>query len=95
MTNLTKATANGQVSFSEQETAEHNAAITAWTAGVTDRAAAEVRTTRDGLLADTDWTGMSDVTMTAEMAAYRQALRDITSHANFPDLETEDWPTAP
>jgi hypothetical protein len=26
---------------------------------------------------------MSDVTMSAEMAVYRQSLRDITAHANF------------
>jgi hypothetical protein len=41
------------------------------------------------------WTGMTDVTMAADMTTYRQALRDITAHENFPDLETEDWPTAP
>tara|TARA_R110000822_G_scaffold27873_6_gene82857 strand:+ start:65 stop:526 length:462 start_codon:yes stop_codon:yes gene_type:complete len=54
-----------------------------------------VRAKRDIKLADTDWTGMSDVTMSAEMATYRQGLRDITAHANFPSLETDDWPTAP
>tara|TARA_R110000787_G_C13164474_1_gene419975 strand:+ start:79 stop:552 length:474 start_codon:yes stop_codon:yes gene_type:complete len=55
---------------------------------------ASVRTDRDSRIALTDWTGMSDVTMTADMATYRQALRDITAHANFPDLDAEDWPTA-
>ena len=52
-----------------------------------------IRTDRDRRIALTDWTGMSDVTMSANMTTYRQALRDITAHANFPDLETEDWPT--
>jgi hypothetical protein len=56
---------------------------------------ASVRTDRDSRIALTDWTGMSDVTMAADMATYRQALRDITSHGNFPDLDAEDWPTAP
>lgn len=56
---------------------------------------AAVRKQRDSLLAETDWTGMSDVTMSAEMTTYRQALRDITSHANFPNLEEADWPTKP
>jgi hypothetical protein len=60
-----------------------------------DNAAASNRTKRDGLLADTDWTGMSDVTMTSEMTTYRQALRDITAHANWPNLEDADWPTKP
>ena len=60
-----------------------------------DALAAGIRNDRDQRIALTDWTGMSDVTMTAEMSAYRQALRDITIHANFPDLETEDWPVSP
>jgi hypothetical protein len=33
--------------------------------------------------------------MTTEMATYRQALRDITGHANFPYLEDADWPVKP
>ena len=53
------------------------------------------RNKRDGLLAETDWTGMSDVTMTSAMTTYRQALRDITDHANWPNLEDADWPTKP
>jgi len=51
------------------------------------------RNKRDGLLAETDWTGMSDVTMTSAMTTYRQALRDITDHANWPNLDEADWPT--
>lgn len=30
-----------------------------------------------------------------ELTAYRQALRDITTHANFPYLEDSDWPAKP
>ena len=45
-----------------------------------------VRTARDAKLAETDWMGMSDVTMAAEMATYRQALRDITCTREFPTL---------
>jgi hypothetical protein len=72
--------------------AEHE---TAYQARLDADAAANARTTRDAKLAETDWTGMSDVTMNAEMTTYRQALRDITTHANFPNLADEDWPTAP
>ena len=72
--------------------AEHEAA---YQADLDAKAAASVRTQRDKLLADTDWHGLSDVTMSSEMTAYRQALRDITDHANFPDLEEADWPVAP
>lgn len=52
-----------------------------------------VRSQRDELLAETDWTANSDVIMSAEMAVYRQALRDITNQAGFP--ENIDWPTKP
>lgn len=52
-----------------------------------------VRSKRDAKISETDWTALTDVTMTNEMAAYRQALRDITTHANFPNLEESDWPT--
>jgi len=72
--------------------AEHE---TAYQARLDAEAAAAVRTKRDGLLADTDWTGMSDVTMTDAMTSYRQALRDITTHSDFPNLADDDWPTAP
>ena len=55
--------------------------------------AAVIRAERDVLLASTDIYGLSDMTMTAEMLAYRQALRDITNQATFP--ESVDWPIAP
>lgn len=53
------------------------------------------RTKRDGLLTETDWTGMSDVTMTSAMTTYRQALRDLPSHSNWPNLEEANWPVKP
>lgn len=57
--------------------------------------AKEVREQRSKLLAETDWMALSDNTMTPEWAAYRQALRDISSHVNFPHLEEADWPVKP
>ena len=66
-----------------------------YTARKTAEAEAAVRSKRDSLLAETDWTGLSDVTMSADMTTYRQALRDITAHANFPNLADSDWPTKP
>ena len=53
------------------------------------------RTKRDGLLADTDYFALTDVTMDAAMTSYRQALRDITGHANWPNLADADWPLKP
>lgn len=53
------------------------------------------RARRDGLLSDTDFHALSDVTMSAAMTTYRQALRDITDHANWPNLADSDWPAKP
>jgi len=72
--------------------AEHEAAYQA----TLDAAEAERnRTKRDGLLAETDYFALTDVTMDAPMTTYRQALRDITAHANWPNLADDDWPTKP
>jgi len=54
--------------------------------------AAAAREKRDGLLAATDFYALSDVTMSAEMTAYRAALRDVPTQSDFP---TVTWPTAP
>ena len=56
-------------------------------------AEANVRSKRDGLLSETDWMALSDVTMSAVMTTYRQALRDITDQEGFPYSVT--WPTKP
>ena len=55
--------------------------------------ATETRTLRDRLLAATDWTANSDVTMSDEMRTYRQALRDVPSQAGFP--HDVAWPDKP
>jgi len=64
-----------------------------------DVVAANVREKRDQLLTETDWTVLQDSPLTdaqtADWVIYRQALRDITDHANFPYLADADWPTKP
>jgi hypothetical protein len=72
--------------------AEHEAA---YQATLDANTATANRTKRDGLLADTDYFALTDVTMDAAMTSYRQALRDITAHANWPNLADVDWPTKP
>ena len=52
-----------------------------------------LREERDRLIAATDWWASSDLTMTDERTAYRQALRDITSSAT--SLDDVTWPTKP
>jgi hypothetical protein len=44
-------------------------------------------------LSETDYLALSDNTLTPEMAAYRQELRDITTQINFP--ESIVWPIKP
>ena len=72
--------------------AEHEAA---YQATLDAKAARNNRAERDDLLAKTDFYALSDVTMSDEMAAYRQSLRDITSHENWPNLNSDDWPVKP
>jgi hypothetical protein len=55
--------------------------------------ATNLRSSRNALLAETDYLALSDNTMSAEMATYRQALRDITAQAGFPHNVT--FPTKP
>ena len=78
------------VDMSPEEIAAFEAQQAEWATGADDRAAAEVRKERDVKLAETDWTASTDVTMTAEMTAYRQALRDVPAQSGFPN--TIDWP---
>ena len=61
-----------------------------------DKAAKRNRNERDLMIAETDWWAMSDTPdMTSAQTTYRQALRDITTHSNWPHLEADDWPTKP
>jgi hypothetical protein len=55
--------------------------------------AASERAKRDELLKVTDHYGLSDVTMSSEMATYRQALRNVPQQAGFPSTIT--WPEKP
>jgi hypothetical protein len=85
--------------MTSEEAAQLAADEQAWADGADDRAAAANRETRNQLLSDSDWTQMPDSPLTDEAKAlwvtYRTALRDITSHANWPNLEEADWPTKP
>ena len=52
-----------------------------------------LREERNRRIGETDWWASSDLTMTAEQTAYRQALRDITE--DYSSLDTVVWPTKP
>jgi hypothetical protein len=52
-----------------------------------------LRRKRNELLAETDYLALADVTLTDEMRAYRQALRDLPS--NTADPANPVWPEKP
>jgi len=52
-----------------------------------------LRQRRNQLLAETDYLALADSTLTDEMRAYRQALRDLP--ANTEDPANPVWPTKP
>ena len=53
----------------------------------------EIRIKRDNLLAELDWMGVSDFTMSSAWKTYRQALRDLPASESDPDDIT--WPDEP
>jgi len=65
----------------------------AYDASESAKLAKNERAKRDELLKETDHYGLSDVTMSAEMATYRQALRDVPQQTDFPS--TISWPEKP
>jgi len=58
-----------------------------------ERQAVEVRDSRNGKLAKTDWRFRSDMAPTQQWIDYCQALRDVTAQPGFPWSVT--WPTQP
>jgi len=87
-------TAEGNVPFTAEEETERDAEEAAVISLTEDELlAVAARDKRNDLLAATDWTANSDVTMTTEMTAYRTLLRNLPAQSDFPT--TINWPTAP
>ena len=79
----------------EEETAR-DAEEATWAAGENGRSLADMRETRNRLLADTDFYALSDVTMADAMTTYRQDLRDLPSgKTTKADVDGATWPTKP
>ena len=87
---------NELVQFTTQEETTRDAEEKAWSDGAFDRSMKELRNKRNNLLAETDYLALSDQTMSAEMTAYRQALRDITNGlTTVADVEAVVFPEKP
>ena len=79
----------------EEETARDNEE-TAYANAAPARALARLRTTRNQLLAETDYLALSDATLSSDMTTYRQALRDLPSGKDTVEkCENATWPTKP
>ena len=84
------------VQFTAEEEAARDAEEKAWADGAFDRALLGLREKRNGLLAETDWWGASDNTMTDAQKKYRQDLRDLTAGLDTVDkVNAVVWPTKP
>jgi hypothetical protein len=88
---------NGErIQLTPAEEAARDAEEKAWADGAPARRMANLRQQRNQLLAQTDWMGNSDITMSADWKTYRQALRDITKQTPADDqLSNITWPTKP
>ena len=79
----------------EEETARDNEEA-AYANAAPARALADLRRKRDRLLAETDFWGNSDMTMSDDMTTYRQALRDLPAGKDTVDkCNNATWPTKP
>ena len=78
-----------------EETARDNEE-TAWANAAPARALATLKERRTRLLAETDFWGNSDMSMTDAMTTYRQALRDLPAGKDTVDkCNNATWPTKP
>ena len=92
--NITKNGVTRQMTDAEEATL--NAEETAWNNAALDRALQELRDIRNGKLAETDYLGNSDVTMSSDMTTYRQNLRDLTNGLDTVEkVNNVTWPTKP
>ena len=80
------------IALSAEEETARDAEEKAWADGADARTMADIRGTRDQLLAETDWMANSDVTMSDAWKTYRTALRDVPAQA---DMDNITWPTKP
>lgn len=85
-----------RIELTQEEKNEIALKEAAWDDGAFDRAMENLRIKRNMLLAETDWWGASDNTMTAEQTQYRQDLRDITNGlTTVEEVNAVEFPTKP
>ena len=87
-----------RIPYTDAEEIARDAEEKEWNDGAFDRALDDLRTTRNKLLAESDWTQSRDVTLSNDddWKTYRQSLRDITKDlTTVDDVDKVTWPTKP
>ena len=90
------ATPEGNVPFTDAENLARDVEEAAWADGAAARAWVSLRQERDIKLAESDYMGNSDVTMSDAWKVYRKKLRDLPGTLDDTKvLKTITWPTEP
>ena len=85
-----------RVQFTAEEETARDAEEKSWADGQLNRDLDDLREKRNRLLAETDYFGASDQTMSGGMTTYRQELRDLPSGLDTVDkVANVIWPTKP
>ena len=96
MANGNKMVDSQLVEMTDEEQTDFDNNNTAWTNAAPARRMVDLRRQRDILLAETDWMGNQDYSITDAWKTYRQALRDITSQTPSDNaLSNITFPTKP
>ena len=85
-----------KVDFTAEEESARDIKEAAFENALPAKRMVELRRQRDALLAETDWMGNQDYSITDAWKTYRQALRDITDQTPSDNaLSNITWPTKP
>ena len=85
-----------KIQFTAEEENARDAVEQAHADAAPARALAGLRQRRNQLLAETDFYALSDVTMSEDMATYRQALRDLPDGLDTVEkVNNKVYPTKP
>ncbi len=96
MANEKKIVNGVEIELSDAEQKVYDDSNTAWADEAPNRRMADLRQKRDALLAETDWMGNQDYSITDAWKTYRQALRDVTDQTPSDNaLSNINWPTKP
>ena len=81
------------IQFTAEEETQCDAEEKAWSDARPAREMEMIRNHRNGLLAETDWMALGDVTISDAWKTYRQELRDVPASNTV--YENVTWPTKP